>query len=126
MTPCPSRWWRRRRDSVQARELVAALATAMAAKDAAGIRRLLDADPTMIVDGGPFELGGELIGRDAVTAELLSYPIDLSVVGINGAPGIVARSDGHVVATVGFLARRRLIVTLWSVRNPDKLRRWDS
>ncbi|WP_133192778.1 MULTISPECIES: siderophore-interacting protein [unclassified Microbacterium] len=126
MTTRPSRWWRRRRESVQDAELVAALATAMIVKDAAGIRRLLDAEVTMVVDGGPLDLGGELIGRDVAAVELLSYPPDLAVVGINGAPGIVARRDGEVVATVSAVARRGLIVTLWSVRNPDKLRHWDS
>lgn len=102
-----------------------ALAAAMTAKDAAGIRRMLDPDVSMIIDGGPLELGGELRGRDAAAVELLSYPPDLAVVSINAASGIVARRDGRVVATISGCVRHGLIVTLWSMRNPEKLRSWD-
>lgn len=104
---------------------MAALAAAITSGDAAGVRRLLDHDVTMIVDGGPLELGGEVIGRDATAAELLSSPSDLSTVGINGAPGLVARRDGRVVGTLSAVTRRGLITTIWSVRDSEKLRHWN-
>ena len=102
-----------------------ALAAAMTAKDAVGIRLLLDPDVSMTIDGGPLELGGELRGRDVAAVELLSYPPDLAVLSINAAPGIVARRDGRVIATISASVRDGRIVTLWSMRNPEKLRGWD-
>ncbi|MDQ0726540.1 hypothetical protein [Microbacterium sp. W4I20] len=117
------RWWGRGEEAEHA-ALMGALAAAMTSKDAVGIRRLLAADTTMVIDGGPLQLGGELIGRDVTAVELLSYPSDLAIAGINGAPGIVARLDGQVIATVSAAARDGVLVTLWSVRNPDKLRHW--
>jgi hypothetical protein len=125
MTTRPSRWWRRRREGLRDDGPVVVLATAMTAKDAAAIRRLLDPDVTMIIDSGPLELGGELRGRDAAAVELLSYPSDLAVVSINGAPGIVGRREGRVAATISASVRHGRIMTLWSVRNPEKLRGWD-
>ncbi|WP_223627164.1 hypothetical protein [Microbacterium sp. EST19A] len=125
MTAHPSRWWRRRREGAHDAAPLVALAEAMTERDAAAIRRLLDPDVTMTIDSGPLELGGELRGHDAAAVELLTYPSDLAVVSINGAPGIVGRRDDRVVATISASVRHGRIVTLWSVRNPEKLRGWD-
>lgn len=101
------------------------LAAAIAGQDLTSIHDLLAGDVTMIVDGGLAGTGGAFIGRDAVARELLDGQADISVVGINGAPGLVARRDGKVVATVCARMRAGRVVMLWSVRNPEKLRRWN-
>jgi RNA polymerase sigma-70 factor (ECF subfamily) len=43
---------------------------------------------------------------------------------VNGAPGIVVRSGGRVVAVLAVHARRGRIAELWVVASPDKLRHW--
>lgn len=118
-------WWRRRRRGAADVALAQRLAVAMSGKDSSGIRELLSGEIVMIVDGGPDQASGEVVGRDAVASELLAYPAEIDLADINGAPGLVARREGRVVATVCASARRGLIEVVWSVRNPDKLRRWN-
>ncbi len=116
-------WWRRRSRDAPDAELMQRLAAAITAGDATSLRDLLATDVTLIVDGGPAGTGGEIAGRDAVAGALLVCSTDVAVVGINGAPGLVARRDGRAVAAVCASARRGLLVSVWSVRDPEKLRR---
>lgn len=125
MTPRRAPTWRRRRADAADTALVRMLAAAMTAEDRQRIRALLTSDVGLVADGGPTGVGGELIGPDAVSAELLGYPSELAVLRINGMPGLVARSHGQVTAVVCAQTRRGRIALLWSVRDPQKLRHWN-
>jgi RNA polymerase sigma-70 factor (ECF subfamily) len=45
---------------------------------------------------------------------------------VNGQPGIVFSREGEVVQVLTFAAREDRIDRVYSVLNPDKLRRWTS
>jgi RNA polymerase sigma-70 factor (ECF subfamily) len=44
---------------------------------------------------------------------------------VNGAAGIVVRSNDRVVAVISVGVRAAKVSQLWAVTNPDKLRHWN-
>lgn len=102
------------------------------AKDLNALIGLLDPGATAIADGGgravaalhPIE-GGEHIARYLVDI-IDRTPSDLMLLErtVNGQPGLVAQQDGVIVSVFAFEVAGDRITTIWTVRNPDKLRLW--
>lgn len=84
-----------------------------------------------IDSGGEASLpAGVVTGRAPAAAalrDLLARFADpqASAAEVNGAPGVVIRSEGRVVAVLALRARGRRIAQLWVVANPGKLAHWD-
>ncbi len=102
------------------------------ARDIGALVGLLDADATVIADGGglvsaalrPVE-GAEQIARYVI--EIASRaPSNLTILErtVNGQPGLVAQQDGATVTVFAFDIAGERIKHIWAVRNPDKLRPW--
>jgi RNA polymerase sigma-70 factor (ECF subfamily) len=130
MTPALSPAWRRRRLRRADEATVARLSAAMAARDARSIHALAHRAVSLVVDsGGQMQTASvPLTGRAAASGELVSLVTPgttLAVAAINGAPGIVLHRGGVVVAVVTTEIRRRRIVNVWVVCNPEKLRHWN-
>jgi RNA polymerase sigma-70 factor, ECF subfamily len=69
--------------------------------------------------------GGEHIARYLVDI-IDTAPADLRFLErtVNGQPGLVAHQDGVIVSVFAFQVARDRITSIWTVRNPDKLRLW--
>jgi len=112
--------------------LVRALCDACEARDVAAIIRLVASDVVVVVDSGGEALvaGGPAYGlRDGVRLLLrllVAYPEAVTHEhSVNGAPGMVLRSDGVVVAVVSVEVRGGRVADVWAVANPEKLRSWN-
>jgi RNA polymerase sigma factor (sigma-70 family) len=102
------------------------------AKDLNALIGLLDPGATAIADGGglavaalhPVE-GGEHIARYLVDI-IDRAPSELTLLErtVNGQPGLVAQQDGVIVSVFAFQVAGDRIKSIWTVRNPDKLRLW--
>jgi RNA polymerase sigma factor (sigma-70 family) len=102
------------------------------AKDLNALIDLLDPDATATADGGghapaalhPVE-GGEHIARYFLDI-IDRAPSDLTFLErtVNGQPGLVAQHDGAVVSVFAFQVAGDRIKSIWTVRNPNKLRLW--
>lgn len=130
MTPALPPAWRRRRLRRADEATVARLSAGMAAGDARAIHAIVHRALGLVVDGGGHVQTASmpLIGRAAASCELVSLVTPgttLAVAAINGAPGIVLYRGGVVVAVVTTEIRRRRIVNVWVVCNPEKLRHWN-
>lgn len=117
--------------SAAARRAVAELIAAL--RGAPGIDDVLDRRVRLTVDsGGAASLpSGIVTGRVPVRNALRDLLARFaepqsSAAEVNGAPGVVIRSRGRVVAVLGARPRRGRIGELWAVVNPDKLGHWDS
>jgi len=93
---------------------------------------VLDADVVMTSDGGgvvPAALAP--LSGDATVADLLAAiarvaEIRLEERLVNGQPGLVAVVDGAVDSVLSFEVSGDRIHRIWAVRNPEKLRPWQS
>ena len=102
------------------------------ARDVAGLIGLLDANATLTADGGglvsaarqPIE-GAEQIARYLVEMANRSG-VTLLEHTVNGQPGLVAQQDGVIVTVFAFSLGDGAVKNIWAVRNPDKLRRWNT
>ncbi|WP_330350396.1 RNA polymerase sigma-70 factor [Streptomyces sp. NBC_00582] len=110
-------------------ELVASFLTAARDGDLAGLERLLTADVTYWSDGGG-RVGAALRpieGREKVLRFLaggfrrFAAGFTFDAVELNGAPALLARAAGTLVATIGFDCGAEGITGLRVVLNPDKL-----
>jgi RNA polymerase sigma-70 factor (ECF subfamily) len=99
--------------------------------DRAAIRALVDDHIALIGDGGgkvPSFAGG-LHGGDRVTnlfwAQFLRLGprIAYRMVTLNGEPGVLRYIDGQLESAQSFVTDGERIVTIYAVRNPDKLAR---
>ncbi|BCB79130.1 hypothetical protein Pflav_055400 [Phytohabitans flavus] len=109
------------------RRLVDAFLAACARGDLDGLVRLLDPDVVWHGDGGgkvsavlPVAHGAVAVAR-ALIGFTRTWPGEVEVVTVNGAPGIVARDTGGVLTVVAFTVDGGRIVALDAVRNPEKL-----
>jgi RNA polymerase sigma factor (sigma-70 family) len=102
------------------------------AKDIDALIGLLDPDATAIADGGglattfllPIE-GGEQIARAWIEiANRTPSNMRFLECTVNGQLGLVAQQDGLVVTVFAFDVAGDRIRHIWTVRNPEKLRRW--
>jgi hypothetical protein len=111
--------------------IVRAFKRAWEAGDIGALVGLLDPDATAIGDGGglvggaprPIE-GGEQIARFLVDVAGRVPNRTLLERTVNGQPGLVAQQDGVTVVVYAFEVAGGRIKHIWSVMNPDKLRRW--
>jgi RNA polymerase sigma-70 factor (ECF subfamily) len=102
------------------------------AKDLNALIGLLDPGATAIADGGglavaalhPVE-GGEHIARYLIDI-IDRAPNNLTFLErtVNGQPGLVAQQNGVIVSVFAFQVAGDRIMSIWTVRNPDKLRLW--
>jgi len=130
-----SRWGARRRAEHARRtnRAVRALVDAARSADASGIAALLSENATLVIDAGSHAIGeassGRASGAMAAARQLLSlldsFP-DRRLIQheINGAAGIVVRSNGRVVGVIAVAMRGSGITHVWVIANPDKLAHW--
>jgi RNA polymerase sigma factor (sigma-70 family) len=102
------------------------------AKDIDALIGLLDPDATAIADGGglattfllPIE-GSEQIARAWIEiANRTPSNMRFLECTVNGQLGLVAQQDGLIVTVFAFDVAGDRIRHIWTVRNPEKLRRW--
>ncbi|MFF2848781.1 RNA polymerase sigma factor SigJ [Streptomyces sp. NPDC058001] len=101
------------------------------AKDIDALIGLLDPDARTVADGGglvsaqlrPVQ-GREQIAR--VLVDLAAGAPDMTILEhtVNGQPGLVTQQGGVTVTVMAFDIADGRIKHIWSVRNPEKLRRW--
>ncbi|MBC2932883.1 RNA polymerase sigma factor SigJ [Nocardioides sp. zg-1228] len=92
---------------------------------------LLDPKATAVADGGgraTAELrpvtGAEKIAQTLVEVAAASPHLTLSEQTVNGQPGLVGLEAGVASTVVAFDIADGAILSLWVMRNPDKLRLW--
>jgi RNA polymerase sigma-70 factor (ECF subfamily) len=95
--------------------------------------QLLDPDSTCVTDGGGLVSAAvePIRGPRAIATFLLDVlrrepHLQLTVANVNGQHGLVASSAGHTLAVVAIAVNQGRIQTLWALRNPHKLRTWQS
>lgn len=101
------------------------------AKDIDALVGLLDPDATASSDGGgradavlsPVH-GGEKIARVLLDVAGSVPELRLLERTVNGQPGLVGVLGGVTVTVMAFDVVGERIASIWSVRNPDKLRAW--
>ncbi|MET0965289.1 MAG: sigma factor-like helix-turn-helix DNA-binding protein [Nakamurella sp.] len=103
---------------------------ACSAGDVTRLERLLDPEVTVQTDhGGTARSIDNVRGAPAAAAlliELLADEQKLSEQSVNGGVGLVLRQSGHVVGIVLVNTRNDLVLDVWIVTNPDKLRNWNT
>jgi len=116
--------------------LTLAFAAAIGRGDIEGLTALLAEDAVFCSDGGGkvpaarkpilgalriarFLTG--LVRKPLIAQRLLRGPLALSLVAVNGGPGMVLRMDGRVVQTYALDIRDGRIAAVYVTRNPDKL-----
>jgi RNA polymerase sigma-70 factor (ECF subfamily) len=130
------RWGVRRRTEHARRtdKAVRALVEAADSADPSRIAALLSENATLTIDAGSHAIGGDptrpAFGCVAAARQLLSllesFPDrTLAQHNINGAAGILVRSDERVVAVVVVATRASAITHVWAIVNPDKLAHWN-
>jgi RNA polymerase sigma-70 factor (ECF subfamily) len=130
------RWGARRRTEHAQRteEAVRALMDAADSANAPGIAALLSENAILTIDAGSHAIGGApsplASGPVAAARQLLSL-LDsfadrrLAQHDINGAAGILVRSDERVVGVIAVDMRANGITHVWAIVNPDKLAHWN-
>lgn len=116
-------------DEARLRELLESFITASQEGDVAGLEKLLATDVTLWSDGGGYVRAAlrPIEGRDKVVRFLMGPSVRavatmrLHVVGINGAPALVAWAGDTLVAAASFEVRDGAIGTIRSVLSPAKL-----
>jgi RNA polymerase sigma-70 factor (ECF subfamily) len=112
-------------------ELVGALLATVASGDVQQVMTLLAPDVVMLSDGGAAQHAARrpVVGPDRVARLIVNLAhrvppdADLSVVRVNGEPGLVVRLDGRpgLVLSFSFGADGR-VRRIYGQLNPDKLR----
>lgn len=111
--------------------LVRRFKEAWEARDIKTLVGLLDADATMVADGGglvgtvlrPVE-GGERIAQYLIQIATIAPGTTLLERTVNGRPGLVAQRSGVTVTVAAFGLSGGRVSGIWAVRNPEKLRAW--
>jgi RNA polymerase sigma-70 factor (ECF subfamily) len=125
-----------RRNQVAARRqsaIVHGLRRSLSTGDRSRVQRILHPGMTLVVDGGgrvPAP-AGPVRGRAAAADALIGMfgprtGSSSTVVSVNGAPALVFRRAGGVVAVLTLRTRGARVFDAWIVANPDKLRHWNS
>nr|WP_041625483.1 RNA polymerase sigma factor SigJ [Stackebrandtia nassauensis] len=113
------------------RGIVKQVKQAWEANDIGALIGLLDAEATMVADGGgkvraalrPIE-GAERIATFFTKFGGKSAGVTLLERTVNGQPGLVVSQDGVIVSVCAFEVADDRVTRIWAVRNPDKLRAW--
>ncbi|MGA4844647.1 RNA polymerase sigma factor SigJ [Streptomyces sp. G45] len=115
-------------------DVVRRFRTAWQAKDIEALVGLLDPDAVATADGGGLAVthprpivGGERIAR--AYAEIARVSGDRTTFQertVNGLPGLVAWQDGALATVFAFEIAGDRIRRIWAVRNPEKLRPWQT
>ncbi|MEU9700552.1 RNA polymerase sigma factor SigJ [Streptomyces sp. NPDC047981] len=103
------------------------------ARDIGALVGLLDPDAAMIADGGgkvgtvlrPVE-GAERIAEYLIQIAAVAPGLQLMERTVNGRPGLVAQHADVTVTVAAFDVTEARITRIWAVRNPEKLRSWNS
>lgn len=108
------------------------LRIAAADEDVVALARLFHPDVIALTDsaGDVIAPAGALCGRDEVIPEAIANlslrsGAEVMEQRVNGAPGLVVRQAGRVVAIVNFGVEGGAITQVWITRSPQKLRRWN-
>jgi len=104
---------------------------ALASDDEEGLLALLAPDATFTSDGGGkvYAARRVIVGAERIARLLLSLQrkgvlaAAHEIATVNGAPALLTRRDGRVVAVTTFAVDGTRIVDAYRVLNPDKLRR---
>lgn len=132
----PRRWAARRRTDRTRRtdDAVRALRDAADSADAQGIAALLSKTATLTTDAGASALlgassapaAGPVVVAHALLSLLDSFPgRTLALHDVNGAAGLLVRSEGRVVGIIAVALRAHLVTHIWAIVNPDKLAHWN-
>lgn len=113
--------------------VVSAFKQAWQTKDINALIGLLDPSATLTGDGGgvasatprPIE-GAEQIAHYLVELATRAPELPLVERTVNGHPGLATRYNGAIVMVAAFDISGERIKHIWAVRNPDKLRHWQS
>jgi RNA polymerase sigma-70 factor (ECF subfamily) len=114
-------------------EVVREFKQAWEAMDIEALLGILDPDVVAVADGGgrvaaalaPIE-GPDVIAEFMVSLARRSTNLRIEERAVNGQPGLVARQDDETITVFAFDVVDGRITRIWAVRNPDKLRRWNS
>lgn len=114
--------------------LLEAFAAACSAGDLRRLRALLADQVTLWSDGGgkvPAALdpltGGEVVSKFVLGQMRRKAELSIAVEEVNGKPTIVARRpDGRVEDVIDLVADGETVISIYAVRNPDKLRQLSS
>jgi RNA polymerase sigma factor (sigma-70 family) len=111
--------------------VVSAFKSAWSTGDIAGLIALLDPEATAITDGGGLVTAAidPIRGSAAIAAFLLDVrhrepDLELAVANVNGQDGLVASSHGQTLAVIAVAVAAQRIQSIWTLRNPHKLRGW--
>jgi RNA polymerase sigma factor (sigma-70 family) len=112
------------------REVVDAFLAASRDGDFAGLLEVLDPDVVLRADRGGVALGSASIvrGADNVARQASTFArldIDVRPALVNGGVGTVTLRDGRPFSIVGFTIRRRRIVEMNVVADPERLNQLD-
>ena len=127
-------WLRRRRRGAADHGILDELANALSSHDEDAVRALLHSDVTVVIDSGGHlpTAAAPVQGREEAASELLQLMPAGTGIGtgtaaasINGVPGLTLVRDQRVVGALTAEVRSRLLVSVWVVCNPDKLRPWN-
>ncbi|MGF6822620.1 hypothetical protein M2317_001527 [Microbacterium sp. ZKA21] len=123
-------WLRRRRRGAADHGILDELANALSSHDDDAVRALLHSDVTVVIDsGGHLPTAATPVqGREEAASELLQLMpagTGTAAASINGVPGLTLVRDQRVVGALTAEVRSRLLVSVWVVCNPDKLRPWN-
>ena len=116
----------------QHRAVVREFRTACETGDQGRLAALLAPDVSAVFDGGgrirtpEHPVGGAPhVARSLATLLTPSTGLALAEESVNGRAGLVVRCGGRVAAAVTLDLRAHLIINVWLVLNPDKLRGWN-
>ncbi|WP_431278689.1 hypothetical protein [Leifsonia poae] len=110
---------------------VSTFAAACEARDVVALASILDPEVFVVVDGGGLgsitapPARGIADGLGLLLRMLASESGPLTEHPVNGAPGLVIRRDGVVVAVISLAVERDVVQRVWIVLNPDKLESWN-
>jgi RNA polymerase sigma factor (sigma-70 family) len=118
-------------DHAKQRQILDAFLAAARLGDFDGLLAVLDPDVVLRADAGAGPLGpSQLVhGARAVAGEAVRFaPIARHArpVLVNGAPGLVAASQGQLIAVMGVTIRHGKIVEMDILADPERLRRLDA
>lgn len=112
-------------------DVVRSFKAAWEAKDIAALIAVLDPDAIVTSDGGgqvaaalePIR-GAEHVARGCVEIAARAPSMTILERTVNGQPGLVIQEAGTTVTVIAFGIDGGRIKSIWSIRNPRKLRLW--
>lgn len=112
-------------------QLVRDFMGAWARRDVKALIALLDPTAVGMIDGGGVVSaaveplwGAEQIARFFVEIADRQPNLNLEIVTVNGQPGLRAFAGSHTLAVIALQIERTSVASLFAIRNPEKLGRW--